>query len=97
MPSMSLIRRAFLKEDPLNLMARAERAVCLTIGVAKDTQGNEELRQILELDETFFFPYFMLGVNLVADGEMDEARGWPRRALPLRHGSNPWSACSRPY
>ena len=62
-----------LKEDPLNLMARAERAVCLR-SASQYAKGNDELRQILELDETFFFPYFMLGVNLIADGQMDEAR-----------------------
>jgi hypothetical protein len=31
------------------------------------------LRQILELDKTFWFPYFMLGVNLALDGQVEEA------------------------
>ena len=62
-----------LNEDPLNLMARAERAVCLR-SASRYAEGNDELRQLLELDETFFFPYFMLGANLAAEGAMDEAR-----------------------
>ena len=74
-----------LKEDPLNLMARAERAVCLR-SASKDAQGNEELRQIIELDDTFFFPYFMLGGNLVTDGEIDEARGLAEKGFALA----PW-------
>ena len=49
-------------------------------------QGNEELRQILELDETFFFPYFMLGVNLTADGDLDEARRLAEKGFALA----PW-------
>jgi eukaryotic-like serine/threonine-protein kinase len=74
-----------LKEDPLNLMARAERAVCLRSAL-QYARGNEELRQILELDETFFFPYFMLGVNLSADGQMDEARRLAERGFAIA----PW-------
>jgi tetratricopeptide (TPR) repeat protein len=74
-----------LKEDPLNLMSRAERAVCLR-SAGQYARGNEELRQILELDETFFFPYFMLGVNLSADGEMDEARRLAERGFAIA----PW-------
>ena len=74
-----------LKEDPLNLMARAERAVCLR-SASQYAKGNEELRQILELDETFFFPYFMLGVNLSADGQMDEARRLAERGFAIA----PW-------
>ena len=74
-----------LKEDPLNLMARAERAVCLR-SASQYAKGNEELRQILELDETFFFPYFMLGVNLTADGEMDEARRLAEKGFAIA----PW-------
>jgi tetratricopeptide (TPR) repeat protein len=85
-----------LKEDPLNLMARAECAVCHR-SASQYAKGNEELRQILELDETFFFPYFMLGVNLIADGQVDEARRLAEKGFTLRHGSNPWSACSRAY
>jgi TolB-like protein len=61
-----------LNEDPLNLAARAERAVCLR-AASRYTEGNDELRQILALDETFWFPYFILGVNLALDGRFEEA------------------------
>jgi len=61
-----------LNEDPLNLAARAERAVCLRAAL-RYTEGNDELRQVLDLDETFWFPYFMLGVNLALDGQFEEA------------------------
>jgi TolB-like protein len=74
-----------LNEDPLNLMARAERAVCLR-SAARYTEGNDALRQILDLDDTFFFPYFMLGVNLTADGAEDEARTLAERGFALA----PW-------
>ena len=87
-----------LNEDPLNLMARAERAVCLR-SASRIAEGNDELRQLIELDETFFFPYFMLGGNLAADGASTRHAGWPNVASPSRHGSNPWSGfwrlCSR--
>ena len=71
-----------LNEDPLNLMARAERAVCLR-SASRYQEGNDALRQILDLDETFFFPYFMLGVNLAADGAVDEARNLAERGYAI--------------
>jgi serine/threonine-protein kinase len=74
-----------LNEDPLNLMARAERAVCLR-SAAQYAEGDDELRQLIELDETFFFPYFMLGVNLTAAGHLDEARRLAERGFALA----PW-------
>ena len=74
-----------LNEDPLNLMARAERAVCLR-SAAQYAEGDDELRQLIELDETFFFPYFMLGVNRTAAGHLDEARRLAERGFALA----PW-------
>ena len=74
-----------LNEDPLNLIARANRAVCLR-AASRYAEGNDELRQILELDETFWFPYFMLGVNLALDGHVDEARSLAERGYAIA----PW-------
>lgn len=74
-----------LNQDPLNLMARAERAVCLR-SASRPAEGDDELRQLLELDDTFFFPYFMLGVNLAADGRVDEARRLAERG----YTTAPW-------
>ena len=59
-----------LNEDPLNLGSRAERAVCLR-AASRYTEGNDELRQILELDEAFFFPVFHVG--------RQPSLGWTRR------------------
>jgi hypothetical protein len=42
-----------LNEDPLHLASRAERAVCLR-AASRYAEGNDELRQILELDEACF-------------------------------------------
>jgi serine/threonine protein kinase len=74
-----------LNEDPLNMMARGERAVALR-AASRYAEGNDELRQLLELDETFFFPYFMLGVNLAVDGMPDEARQLAERGFVIA----PW-------
>jgi tetratricopeptide (TPR) repeat protein len=74
-----------LNEDPLNLVARAERAVCLR-AASRYAEGNDELRRVLALDETFFFPYFMLGVNLALDGRVDEARSLAERGYTIA----PW-------
>ena len=74
-----------LNEDPLNLMARAERAVCLR-AASRYTEGDDALRQLLDLDESFFFPYFMLGVNLAADGAEAEALHLAERGYAIA----PW-------
>jgi TolB-like protein len=74
-----------LLEDPLNLMARAERAVCLR-AASHIKEGNDALRELIELDETFFFPYFMLGANLAVDGPFDEARRLAERGFAVA----PW-------
>jgi len=61
-----------LEEDPLNLSARGERAVCLR-AASRFVEANGELRQVLELDPTFWFAYFVLGVNQALDGQFEEA------------------------
>jgi serine/threonine-protein kinase len=61
-----------LGEDPLNLAARAERAVALR-AAGRKIDGDDELRHVLELDETFWFPYFMLAVNHALDGRFEDA------------------------
>jgi eukaryotic-like serine/threonine-protein kinase len=61
-----------LRGDPLNLTARGELALCLR-AAGRKAEANRELRRLLELDETFWFPYFALGVNLALDGQWGEA------------------------
>jgi len=74
-----------LNDDPLNLAVRGERAVCLR-AAARFAEANDELRKILELDETFPFPPFMLGVNLALDGRTDDAFAMSERAYRVA----PW-------
>jgi tetratricopeptide (TPR) repeat protein len=61
-----------LGDDPMNLSARAERAVCLR-AASRNEEANDELRAIVQIDEAFWFPYFILGVNLALDERLDEA------------------------
>jgi tetratricopeptide (TPR) repeat protein len=61
-----------LNEDPLNLACRVERAISLRAS-SRRAEANDELRHVMQMDKTYWFPYFMLGVNLALDGEPDEA------------------------
>jgi tetratricopeptide (TPR) repeat protein len=61
-----------LREDPLNLAARAEYSVSLR-AAGRKADGDDELRHVLELDATFWFPYFMLAVNHALDGNFEDA------------------------
>jgi tetratricopeptide (TPR) repeat protein len=74
-----------LNEDPLNLGARGERAVCLR-AAGRIEEGDAELREVLELEKSFPFPYFMLGVNMALAGRFDEASVLAERAYALA----PW-------
>ena len=74
-----------LKGDPLNLAAREERAVCL-LAAGRHADAEDELRRSLELDETRWFPYFVLSQAHALDGRVDDA-------LPLAeeaHRLAPW-------
>src|SRR5262249_28354921 len=72
-------------EDPLNLSARSERALALYAG-GRPTDAEMELQRILELDETFWFPYFILGQAQALQGQNDEALRLTERA----HREAPW-------
>jgi len=61
-----------LNNDPLNLPARCERAVCL-LAAGRRREADAELSHVMELDSSFWFPYFVLGVNRALDGKFDEA------------------------
>jgi eukaryotic-like serine/threonine-protein kinase len=74
-----------LSEDPLNLQFRCELAVCLR-AAGRLAESDDELRRILQIDATFWFPYFILGVNRVLDGYIDEAVALSERAFQLA----PW-------
>ena len=77
--------RLGLREDPLNLQFRIELAVCLR-AAGRLAESDEELRGIMRIDETFWFPYFVLGVNRALDGHLEEAVAISERAFQLA----PW-------
>ena len=77
--------RLGLREDPLNLQFRIELAVCLR-AAGRLAESDEELRGIMRIDETFWFPYFVLGVNRALDGHVEEAVAISERAFQLA----PW-------
>jgi serine/threonine-protein kinase len=74
-----------LREDPLNLQFRTETAVCLR-AAGRLADCDQELRRIMEIEETFWFPHFVLGVNRALDGHFDEAIAISERAFELA----PW-------
>ena len=74
-----------LSEDPLNLMVRAEFAICLR-AAGRIADCDYELKRLMEIDETFWFPYFVLGVNLALDGQFEESLRISERAFHLA----PW-------
>jgi len=72
-------------EDPLNLQWRTERAIALRAASRRD-ECDAELREVITLDPRYWFPYFMLGVNLALDGNPDDASAIARQAYELA----PW-------
>jgi tetratricopeptide (TPR) repeat protein len=74
-----------LTEDPLNLVARTERALCLFMA-DRPADAEHELRRILELDETFWFPYFSLSQFHALEGRFDEGLRWAEQA----YRAAPW-------
>ncbi len=74
-----------LQGDPLNLVARSERALCLFMA-DRPADAEDELRHILELDESFWFPYFSLSQFHATEGRFDEGLRWAERA----YRAAPW-------
>jgi eukaryotic-like serine/threonine-protein kinase len=75
-----------LEEDPLNLIGRTYRALCLQ-AAGRSADSVAELYRVLELDENFWFPHFLLGMNHAMAGAVADALRFAERAYTLA----PWS------
>lgn len=74
-----------LRDDPLNLTARSERAIALR-AAGRPADCDDELHEILKLDDTFWFPYFILSQTHALDGRLDEGLRFAEQA----HRAAPW-------
>jgi serine/threonine-protein kinase len=74
-----------LKDDPINTTARSERAVCLD-AAGRHAEAVAELRAVIELAESYWFPYFILGCRHMLDGDLHDALGPAERCYRLA----PW-------
>jgi tetratricopeptide (TPR) repeat protein len=77
-----------LNDDPLNVVARWCRGICLTAD-DRDLEADAEFRRCLELDE-FPMAAVNLGLLCALNGNLDEALALAERA----HAVNPWSLWS---
>jgi serine/threonine-protein kinase len=75
-----------VEEDPLNLWLRLRLAACLQ-AADRDTDALVQYRQILELDESYWFAHLALGSLHAAHGQLADALGFAERAYALA----PWS------
>jgi tetratricopeptide (TPR) repeat protein len=67
-------------------MGRLRLAQCLR-AAGRDVDGARELRQVLDLDENFWFSHFLQGVEHALDGKLTEALPYAEKAYALA----PWS------
>ena len=73
------------RADPLNLSGRAERAV--TLGAAGlQEEAEADMREVMTLDPSFWFPYFIVGHWRAIEGHEDEALALVERG----HQLAPW-------
>jgi hypothetical protein len=73
------------RADPLNLSGRAERAV--TLGAAGlQEEAEADMREVMTLDPSFWFPYFIVGHWRALEGRVEEALALVERG----HQLAPW-------
>lgn len=73
--------------DPLNVPVRIARALCLRAS-GDVAEADDELRRIMEIDPSFWFPYFTFGVHRALAGRIGDARGMAEEA----YRRAPWFA-----
>jgi hypothetical protein len=75
-------RTVAFRPDPLNLSGRAERAI--TLGAAGlQREAEDDMREVMTLDPSFWFPYFIVGHWRALDGRVDEALALAQRGHQL--------------
>jgi serine/threonine-protein kinase len=79
-----------LRDDPLNLMGRVRYAQCLR-AAGRNGEGTSELERVLQLDETFWFAHFVLGLELMLQGAPADGLARAERAYSLA----PWNPSAR--
>ena len=73
------------RADPLNLSGRADRAVSLAAaGLQREAEA--DMREVMTLDPSFWFPYFIVGHWRAVEGHVDEALALAERG----HQLAPW-------
>jgi serine/threonine-protein kinase len=75
-----------LQEDPLNLLLRSVTGV-YQIAAGRVSEGQARLRQLLELDDTFWIAYAWLAFSCVIKGRTDGAIAYAEKARALA----PWN------
>jgi tetratricopeptide (TPR) repeat protein len=73
------------RADPVNLSGRAERAV--TLGAAgRQPEAEADMHEVMTLDPSFWFPYFIVGHWRALEGRVNEALALAERG----HQLAPW-------
>jgi eukaryotic-like serine/threonine-protein kinase len=75
-----------LQEDPLNLLIRSVTGI-YHIAADRVSEGQAVLRQLLELDDTFWIAYVWLATSCAMQGRTDEAIAYAEKARALA----PWN------
>jgi serine/threonine-protein kinase len=75
-----------LQEDPLNLLIRSVTGI-YHIAADRMSEGQAVLRQLLELDDTFWIAYVWLTTSCAMQGRTDEAIAYAEKARALA----PWN------
>jgi eukaryotic-like serine/threonine-protein kinase len=75
-----------LQEDPLNLLIRSATGI-YHIAADRVSEGQAVLRQLLELDDTFWIAYVWLATSCAMQGRTDEAIAYAEKARALA----PWN------